>query len=92
MKKCPVCGNEKLQQKTYYEQSILSEVVEKCENCNSYSDIWAYGVQSFLINNTTWDFIEHNYMTKEQEEYSGKMYLEIYKELKKCKFYNDEDF
>jgi len=92
MKNCPVCGNEKLYQKTYYDQSILSEVVEKCEKCNKYSNIWAYGVQCFKINDKDWNFTEHNYMNQEQGDYSEKMYLEIEDELKKCSFYNEEDF
>lgn len=91
MVRCPVCGNENLKRSSFDDERGLVEVNESCELCKKYSNEWAYGRQDYFLNGKDWSFTDHLFITGEDVETADKNWLEIKKELEKCKYYIKED-
>ncbi len=85
---CPICGNEKLTERDYYDDGYHVENYTACEECNNFVDHWAYGRQEIVIQDKHWDFTCHPYIEGKDIEISNKAWLEIQLELVGCKYYD----
>lgn len=86
--KCPVCGNEDLYSKSYYEEVGFVECIVKCDKCQQFEDSWAYGISQFVLKGKIWRFTDHGYMSEDDKINAKDNWQEITAELSKCKFYD----
>jgi|GEM_PF-5968036 len=85
---CPICGNENMYNKSYYDEYGLEEQCTRCEECGKFVDHWAFGRQVIIIKDKHWDFTDHGYMNDEDMKASEKAWSEIGLELDKCRHYD----